>query len=203
MRLRNLEEVCITPFPPEYRLQTFEIFRRHNDPLQHLRRFKWQCWATIENNALRLKQFMMSLGGIAYSWYCTLDEILIPTWMVMLKRFLKEQSTFRYNPKFLRNLAANEIRRIDHLSWNPFPDVKMTATWCSYRRRWEWRGFLVYVIQLKCVAKKSEPRYKSLARSKPDWSRSLPKSPYQFLKRRSYQISNFRSCWHQNHPEHI
>lgn len=36
----HLEEVYITPFPPEYCLTTFVIYDGHTDPLHHILRFK-------------------------------------------------------------------------------------------------------------------------------------------------------------------
>lgn len=108
------EEVYITLFLLEYRLLMFVIYRGHTDHLQHLWRFKQQCRATIESDALLLKQFML-LQGIAYDWYCTLDGFTNPIWAGMKEGFLREQMTYRHNPEFLRNIGASEIRRDDRI----------------------------------------------------------------------------------------
>lgn len=66
IRPRNLfpEEVYITYFPPGYHFPMFVIYRGHNDPLKHLRRFICQCRATTESNALPLNQFLLGRNHI-------------------------------------------------------------------------------------------------------------------------------------------
>lgn len=59
MWLRNLDlgGDIHHPFPTEYRLLTFLIYRGH--------RFKWQCGAIAENDALLLQQYRYIWAGIA------------------------------------------------------------------------------------------------------------------------------------------
>lgn len=131
MRPRNLfpKEVYITLFPPGYCFPTFVIYRAYTDPIKYLRRFISQYGAMVENDVLLLKQFSLSLGGIAYDWYHTLPGMIISTWTAMEELFLREQSTYWHTPEFLRNVAENEIGRIKDIPWSPIPEeIKTTST---------------------------------------------------------------------------
>lgn len=75
---------------------------------------------TPENDVLLLKQFPFSLRGIAYDWYLMLHGITILKWVGMEERFLQEQLTHRHNPEILRNLAVNDIRRINNIAGATF-----------------------------------------------------------------------------------
>lgn len=163
MRPRELfaEEVYFTPFPSRYRFPTFIIYHGHTNPLKHLRRFVRQCGATAQNDALLLKQFSLSLAGIAHEWYRTLHGMVIPTWAAMEGLFLREKSSYRNTPKFLRSIAENETGRIEDVPWDPIPneqnDVDLGETTDNDENK---EVFPVNVIQLKGAARKSEPGYK-------------------------------------------
>lgn len=163
MRPRELfaEEVYFTPFPSRYRFPTFIIYHGHTNPLKHLRRFVRQCGATAQNDALLLKQFSLSLAGIAHEWYRTLHGMVIPTWASMEELFLREKSSYRNTPKFLRSIAENEIGRIEDVPWDPIPneqnDVDLGETTDNDESK---EVFPVNVIQFKGAARKSEPGYK-------------------------------------------
>lgn len=47
----------VTVSPLKYGLPIFVIYPGHTDPLKHLRRFKRQCWATAESDAVLLNNF--------------------------------------------------------------------------------------------------------------------------------------------------
>lgn len=51
----HLEEVYIIPFPLEYYLSTFVIYKGHTEPLLHRRRFKCQCDMLVKTDALHPK----------------------------------------------------------------------------------------------------------------------------------------------------
>lgn len=81
----------------------------------------------------------------------------------MEEQFLKEQSTYRYNPESMRNVAKNEIGRINYIPWNPVPNnqngINLGAVIDDHENE---EVFLVNVIKIKGVARKLEPGYKPL-----------------------------------------
>lgn len=67
--------------------------------------------------------------------------------------FLREQPTYQHNPEFLRNVAANEIERVDPIPWNPVPNDQHDANLGAVTDNDENREvFLVNIIQLKGAA---------------------------------------------------
>lgn len=82
--------------------------------------------------------------------------------MVMEERFLRDQATYWHNLGFLRNDVANEIGRINCNPSNPaLGDQNDTNLGGVANDDENEEVFLVNVIQLKGVAQKLEPRYKS------------------------------------------
>lgn len=201
MRPRNLfpEEVCFTPFPPGYRFPTFVIYRGHTDPLKYHRRFVRQCGATAENDALLLKRFPLSLGRIAYDWYRTLHGMIISTWEAMEKLFLKEQSTYRHNPEFLRNITENAIGRIEEVLWILSQTTKTMSAWVKPRMTTEMsRCSRPMSSGLKGRLEIQSPGINSLARSKPDLSKNLPSCSRILPNKRSGSASNPNRHRNQN-----
>ncbi|KAH7836484.1 hypothetical protein Vadar_001965 [Vaccinium darrowii] len=92
-----------TPFPLGYNLPNFSIYERHGDPEKHIKLFLRQCGRTTQNQALCLRQFPLSLDGIAFDWYCSLDGFVVPSWEAMKSAFIQSQYFYRWDSQFLRS----------------------------------------------------------------------------------------------------
>lgn len=57
-------------------------------------------WSEGRKRCPLLKQFL--LGGNSFDWYRTMRGIIIPQWMLMKERFLRELQTYRHNPEYLK-----------------------------------------------------------------------------------------------------
>ncbi|KAH7862169.1 hypothetical protein Vadar_000977 [Vaccinium darrowii] len=92
-----------TPFPLGYDLPNFSIYEGHGDPEKHIKLFFRQCGRTAQNQALCLRQFPLSLDGIAFDWYCSLDGFVVPSWDAMKSAFIQSQYFYRWDSRFLRS----------------------------------------------------------------------------------------------------
>ncbi|KAH7855354.1 hypothetical protein Vadar_023999 [Vaccinium darrowii] len=92
-----------TPFPLGYNLPNFSIYEGHGDPEKHIKLFLRQCGRTAQNQALCLRQFPLSLDGIAFDWYCSLDGFVVPSWEAMKGAFIQSQYFYRWDSRFLRS----------------------------------------------------------------------------------------------------
>lgn len=169
--LRNLhqDKVQISPFPLQYVLLTFIIYRAYRAPAKSTKE--------VNGNMERQRKMMPApktlhvisfgwkgggggWGGITYDWYSTFYGITIPIRVGVEKRFLREQVTYRHNPEFLRYVAIDEIGRMD-ISIEPCPDDQNDANLGAVTDDDEDRDVtFVNVLQLKGMAQILEPGYK-------------------------------------------
>lgn len=129
---------------------------------------------------------------------------MIPTWATMEEGFLREQETYRHSSEFLKNVAGNEIGRIDQIPWNPIPnDQNGTNLGALMDEDENGEVFLVNIIQLEGMAWKLEPGYNLFARSRPGQKMSVSKNPYGSSSKRSHRANNPNNCQHQRHSKRI
>lgn len=90
--------------PPNLR-----VYKGHKVPQKHLRKFKCQGGITINQLALLLKQFSLSLYGIDFDHYYWLQGVIISIgqkWMFSFSRI----NTKPTHPTFLRNVVEFDLR---------------------------------------------------------------------------------------------
>ncbi|KAG8367734.1 hypothetical protein BUALT_Bualt16G0103700 [Buddleja alternifolia] len=95
-------EVMETQFPEAYKLPNFVKYKGYGSAQEHIKCFLTQCGVTAQSSALCLRQFPLSLDGIAFDWYCSLRNLFIFSWEEMRELFIEEQPKYRRDPQFLR-----------------------------------------------------------------------------------------------------
>ena len=78
------------PYPSGYSIPKFRMFSGEgkDNPIQHLAHFRATCGNTGGDGVLLLRQFSQSLTGVAFEWYCSLEDDSIKTWDEMAEAFL-------------------------------------------------------------------------------------------------------------------
>ncbi|KAG8369438.1 hypothetical protein BUALT_Bualt14G0013700 [Buddleja alternifolia] len=110
----NPPEVMEIQFPEAYKLPNFVKYKGYGSAQEHIKCFLTQCGVTAQSSALCLRQFPLSLDGIAFDWYCSLRNLFIFSWEEMKELFIEEQPKYRRDPQFLRQKAI--AQRLKHQS---------------------------------------------------------------------------------------
>ncbi|CAL9020684.1 unnamed protein product [Prunus brigantina] len=77
-------EIDRTPLPRNYRLPKFTLFSRdgHTSSIEHIGRFTAQC-GEADSDAHKLRLFVHSLAGAAFSWFINLPSNSVRDWSDM------------------------------------------------------------------------------------------------------------------------
>lgn len=56
-------------YPHKFEIPNIDKFKSKEDPMEHLRHFKYACYQIANDDALLLRTFPMTLGGQEMNWY--------------------------------------------------------------------------------------------------------------------------------------
>lgn len=126
-------------WPNNFELPKFDKFKGKEDPKDHLRMFKYECYLIDHTDPLMLRIFPMNLGGQALDWYNSLGQYSLHTFQQLANLFLnhfsiniKRKTTLSdlYNLKqFPNELIVDYVTRwryIFHELIFPIPQAKLT-----------------------------------------------------------------------------
>ncbi|CAL2238308.1 unnamed protein product [Prunus armeniaca] len=122
-------EIDRTPLPRNYRLPEFILFsgNRQTSSIEHIGRFTAQC-RKANSDAQRLRLFVHSLTGTAFSWFINLPPNSVRDWSDMERIF--HEHFYQTN----REITVAELARMsqasdesprDYLQW-----FKTCRNWC-------------------------------------------------------------------------
>ena len=77
------------PLPPKYQFPSMKKYFGTNDPHLHLKQYVIYMKATGFSKAQIIRQFPMSLEGVAINWYYTLYVHVQQDWKEMCSTFIK------------------------------------------------------------------------------------------------------------------
>jgi hypothetical protein len=77
------------PYPRSYRVPEFLKYSREDGKitLEHVGQFILQCGEASANDALKLRMFLLSLYGTAFTWFTSLPPNSIFTWAQLEQKF--------------------------------------------------------------------------------------------------------------------
>ena len=81
-------EMDLVPYPPKYKLPTFQSYMGKSSAYQHIVHFKSRLGGIPDIDALNIRSFIGTLKGTAFDWYKQLPENSITSWAVLEKKFL-------------------------------------------------------------------------------------------------------------------
>ena len=78
------------PLPPKYKFPNMKKYSGTDDPHLHLKQYVTYMKATELSEAQIIKQFSLSLKGVAVKWYYTLDAHVQQDWKELCSAFIKQ-----------------------------------------------------------------------------------------------------------------
>jgi hypothetical protein len=80
----------LIPLPNRYKVPDFIKFSGQDDTLimEHINRFIIQCGEAASRDELRVRLFLSSLSGSAFTWFISLPPNSIITWADLEKKFI-------------------------------------------------------------------------------------------------------------------
>jgi hypothetical protein len=77
------------PYPRRYRVPAFSKFSGDDGKttLEHVGQFILQCGEASANDTLKLRMYLLSLSGTAFTWFTSLAPNSIFTWAQLEQKF--------------------------------------------------------------------------------------------------------------------